>query len=97
MSEMKLEIEGKDVSLSPLTLNDLIALEGKIGKKLTTLKNEDFGMGDVRFVIWLSVKKQLSDVTEEQVGEALVMGSTKLDELQRYLLGGAGSKNLPTG
>jgi len=90
---MKLKIEDKDIKLNPLTLNDLVELEQKIGKKLSALSDGDMGMGEIRFIVWLSVKKQNNELTEEQVGESLVLGSAKLAEIQNHLMGGPKNPN----
>ena len=69
----RLKIGDKEFEIDKFNLNDVIAVEEKIGdmhqlgKKDTISKN----VKDIRFVIWYCLKKHDENITEEQVGDII--------------------------
>ncbi len=87
---MKFEVAGKEITLKPLNLNDIIEFEENSGISLSSLATTDFPMSAMRELIHIAVKKAKKEITKEQVGECFVgtEGFEKMAEVQSFLMGG---------
>jgi hypothetical protein len=69
----KIKIGNKEFDIEKFNLNDIIAIEEKVGDMQQLGKKGTIGenVKDIRFVIWYALKKHEKNITEEQVGEMI--------------------------
>ena len=73
---MKIKLDGKEVELKKLDLNDFVEIEKRFKEPVkTSLNPENISMEKARFLIYLMVHKSDSSLTEEKIGELLVPGT----------------------
>jgi hypothetical protein len=70
---MQIKFDGKDIDVSHLDLNQLIAVEEKFGS-LAKL-GQEIPVKVIRFLAYLVIHPSHPDLTEEQIGAKLDMNS----------------------
>ena len=70
---VKLKIGNKEFVVDRFNLNDIIAIEEKIGNIQQLGKKGTIGenVKDIRFVIYYALKKHNENITEEEVGDMI--------------------------
>jgi len=70
---VKLKIGNKEFEVDRFNLNDIIAIEEKIGNIQQLGKKGTIGenVKDIRFVIYYALKKHNENITEEEVGDMI--------------------------
>jgi len=63
-----IKIGDKEFEISKFNLNDMIAIEEKLGA-LTKIGEK---IGNIRFILWYAIHKKYESITEEEVGEMIV-------------------------
>jgi len=69
----KVKIGNKEFEIDKFNLNDVIAIEEKIGDMQQLGKKKTIGenVKDIRFVLWYALKKHNENITEEEVGDMI--------------------------
>jgi hypothetical protein len=52
-------------------INSLIELEKRMGKNLTSLSGDSFGLSDLRTILFVGLKHEDRELTEEKTGEIM--------------------------
>lgn len=81
-AELKLA-DGKSYVLSPLTLGDIAAAEEKFNCDLESFNNAVKKLGNILYLVTLSVKKKHPEATEKQVGD--MFGPSDMGELTKIV------------
>lgn len=72
---MQLTYAGKVIDVKPVDLNQIVELEEKFGS-ITKLNNgEPVPVKLVRYLGYILIRKEMPEVTEEEVGSNLDMGA----------------------
>ncbi len=93
---MTIKLDGKEVELKPLDLNDLIDLEERFGdlKKLTS--GAPLTFKQTRFLLFVLVRKANKNFTEEKIGSLLIPTDGSFDEIMasmnKAIVAGGGLK-----
>jgi hypothetical protein len=83
-------------------MNAMIQLEKKLGKSLTSLANEEFKLEDLRTMLYIGLKWEDKELTEDQVGDIMDEAIEKhgmqyiSDKLAEALQGAFGQTAMPS-
>ena len=80
---MKIKIDGKEVELKPLDLNDLILLEKRFGDLNQLKSGAPLTLEQARMLIWLLVRKSDESLTEEKIGSLLIPADKSFEEIMQ--------------
>lgn len=86
-------------------INNLIELEKKLNRPLASLSGESFGLVDLRTILFIGLKWEDKELTEEQTGEIMDIAienhgiqylSEKLAEAMQSVFGGLKETPIPS-
>ena len=82
---MKIKLDGKEVELKPLDLNDLILLEKRFGDLKQLKSGDPLTFEQARMLVWLLVRKSDKSFTEEKVGSLIIPTDKSFEELMQSI------------
>lgn len=80
---MKIKLDGKEVELKPLNLNDLIDWQKRFGSIKELENGKPLTFEQARMLVWLLVRKSDSNLTEEGVGSLLIPTEKSFEEMMQ--------------
>lgn len=89
---MKIRLKDREFEIQPLTLGDWKKLEKKFGGNIQKFTN-NMTFEEISYVIYYALNKYNPGLTQEELDELIIPGSSTYKEILTFL-GGAGEKNV---
>ena len=82
---MKITWKDKEINLIPLTINDIVEFEDRVGTSITSLQGK-LSMKHARTLVHIGIKKVVPEVTEDEVGNWPLSDAGTWGAVQGFLL-----------